>query len=78
MKKELTYLFLFVSGILLSQSTGSLDGRVIDKKSQLPLEGATIILKGTSLGVVTNQDGYFSINDIPTKTYNIEVSYLGF
>ena len=78
MKKELTYLFLLVSGILFSQSTGSLDGRVIDSKSQLPLEGATIILRGTSLGVVTNQYGYFSINDIPTKTYNIEVSYLGF
>ena len=78
MKKEFTYLFLLISGILFSQSRGSLDGRVVDSKSQLPLEGATIILKGTSLGVVTNQDGYFSINDIPTKTYNIEVSYLGF
>jgi len=78
MKKDFTYLFLLVSGILFSQSKGSLDGRVIDSKSQLPLEGATIILRGTSLGVVTNQDGYFSINDIPTKTYNIEVSYLGF
>ncbi|MDA8948037.1 TonB-dependent receptor [Flavobacteriaceae bacterium] len=78
MNKKLTALLLLLTGFLSAQNTGSLSGRILDAQSQLPLEGATVILIGTSLGVVTNQDGYFTIEDIPTQSYNVEASYLGF
>ena len=78
MIKKLTSTFLLISGILFSQNSGSLSGRIIDSQSQLPLEGATVILVGTTFGVVTDQEGYFNIEEIPTQSYNMEVSYLGF
>ena len=78
MKNKLTYLLILCFGVLYTQNKGSLSGRIIDAQSQLPLEGATVLLAGTLEGVVTDQEGYFSLEDVPTQSYNVEVSYLGF
>ena len=71
-------LSLFFLSYVTAQETGTLTGRVLDLKSQQPLEGATLILEGTTLGVVTNEQGYFSIENIPVQTYNVAVSFLGY
>ena len=71
-------LFLLSCFILNAQNTGIVNGRVIDAQSLLPLEGATVLIDGTSLGVVTNSEGYFILEDVPTQTYNVTVSYLGY
>src|SRR6056300_513863 len=78
MKIHILFLFTLFSFSLFAQNTGSLNGRIIDSQSEQPLEGASVILKGTSVGVVTDEDGYFTIKDVPTLTYNVEVSYLGY
>ena len=44
----------------------------------MPLEGATVIIEGTTLGVITDSDGYFTLNDVPPQTYNIVASFLGY
>ncbi len=72
-------IILFLSfNFIFSQNTGALNGRVIDFQTQQPLEGATIILEGTKLGTVTNNEGYFSIENISSKTYNVVASFLGY
>ncbi|MGB1831367.1 MAG: TonB-dependent receptor [Flavobacteriaceae bacterium] len=71
-------LFLLISAFTVAQNTGSVSGRVLDAQSQLPLGGATVLIVGTSTGVVTDAEGYFKIEEIPAQSYNIEVSYLGF
>ena len=76
MKKTLLF-FLTLSFYVQAQNTGDLSGRIIDLKSQQPLEGATVLLEDTSLGVITDADGYFTFEAIPTQTYNVIVSYLG-
>ena len=78
MLKKIYSLLLLASFLTTAQNTGELSGRVLDAQSQLPLEGATILIAGTPIGVVTDAEGYFKIEDIPAQTYNIEVSYLGF
>ena len=78
MKKKLFSLFIFFSAFTFSQNTGSVSGRVLDAQSQLPLEGATVLIVGTSTGIITDAEGYFKIEEIPAQSYNIEVSYLGF
>ena len=50
----------------------------MDAQSEQPLEGATVLLLGTSYGVVTNEEGKFTFLDVPTQTYNIQVSFLGY
>ena len=63
----LTILLLLGLFSLNAQNNGSLLGQVIDDKSLLPLEGATVIIEGTSIGVITDAEGYFTLNDIPSS-----------
>ena len=60
-KKIIIYLLpiiLFANGI---------DGTVKDKSSGEPLVHANIFFSGTDFGTVTNEDGYFTINNLPFK-----------
>ena len=72
-------LTLLISSLLSNaQTMGTLRGRVLDLESQQPLEGATILLEGTNYGTVTDQEGYFTLNDIPYQSYNVISNYLGY
>ena len=68
-------LFLFV---LKAEPNGFVKGKIIDINSQLPLVGANIVIKSTSIGTISDDDGYFSIKDIPKGNYSISVSYIGY
>lgn len=70
--------FIVFHTSILAQTTGTITGTVKDDKTGEPLIGATVILEGTNLGSATNFDGRFVINNIPTKTYNVKASFVGF
>ncbi len=53
-----------------------LKGKVTDSQG-LPLPGATVTIKGTSVGASTDFDGNFSI-EIPSNHVTLLVSYIGF
>jgi len=73
------YLLFTFQYITNAQSnTGNLSGYVIDSKTEEPLIGAAVRLLDTNYGSITNIDGYFIIKDIPTKTFTIEASYVGY
>ena len=69
MKNFVLVISLLIFNIIFSQNTGTINGRIIDIKSQLPLEGATIILSGTTYGTVTNNEGYFFLENILSIFY---------
>ncbi|WP_409029192.1 TonB-dependent receptor [Gracilimonas sediminicola] len=71
-------LIMLSSGVLYAQTSGTITGTVKDVKTGEPLIGATIILEGTNLGAATNAEGRYTINNIPTKTYNVKASFVGF
>jgi hypothetical protein len=74
-------LVLFLQATLpfaYAQSTGTLGGSVTDKITQEAIIGATIRLEGTQLGASTDAEGKFKLAGIPTKSYNVSVSYLGY
>jgi len=56
------------------QQSKKVTGRVND--SQGPLIGATVMVKGTSNGVVTDIDGNFNLNAAPGST--LVISYVGY
>ena len=58
-KNFLFFLFLFQAHFIFSQNH-SVNGRIVDENGD-PLPGATIIVKGTTKGAVTDLDGLFSI-----------------
>ena len=55
---------------------GTVSGKVVDATGE-PVIGASVMVKGTSTGAVTDIDGNFSIPNAP-KNGNLEISYIGF
>lgn len=51
-------------------------GTVIDTENQ-PVAGANVVVKGTTIGVMTGLDGKFSIN-APSSSSTIQVSFIGY
>jgi len=62
---------------MASYSQKSLSGRVIDGLSKAPLSGASILIKGTTKGIQTDQNGNFSII-VNEESKAIFVSYVGY
>jgi len=61
-----------------AQNTGSLNGYVRNAKTNEPLIGATVQIDGTNIGTVTDLDGFYGITNIPTRSYSVTASYLGY
>ena len=71
-------LVLCVFQISNAQNTGSITGFVVDKTTQKPLEGASIKLDGSAKGAIADSSGKFRIAGIPVKSYNLEISKVGY
>ena len=76
MRKIFTLLFLFIIS-LMTYGQGLVRGIIVDKDSKESLIGATVVLKGTSKGTVTDIDGNFSLN-VPKGKNTIEISFIGY
>ena len=74
----LVLLTFFLFQFLSAQNTGSITGFVVDKSTQQPLEGASVKLDGTTMGIIADSVGKFRIANIPLKTYNLEISKVGY
>ncbi|MDZ7292291.1 MAG: TonB-dependent receptor [candidate division KSB1 bacterium] len=59
-------------------ATGSIAGKVTDRKTGEPLPGANVVVKGTSFGAATSLDGSYSIPNLQAGTYTVVVSYVGY
>ncbi len=53
-------------------------GTVFDSESREPLIGGMVMIDGTGLGNVTNNDGYYFITDVPSGVVTIRAEYLGY
>ena len=51
-------------------TTGKVEGTVSDPSGQ-PVAGAQVLVRGTSLGAVTNSSGYYFINNVPAVAYGL-------
>ena len=76
----LPVIFSLLSFSLSAQSVQNIKGQIIDKQSELPLIGATVVLLNVepTNGTTTDLDGYFSLIDIPLGRYDLGISYLGY
>jgi iron complex outermembrane recepter protein len=71
----ITILFLS-SGSLLAQN--ELSGKVKNAKDNTGLTGASIYISDLKLGAYSDADGNYKIQSLPTGTYLVEVSFIGF
>lgn len=60
--------------------TQSIRGVVVDKDSQMPLPGASIVIAGSDpqIGTTTNEKGEFSFDELPVGRYDLFVFYVGY
>ncbi|HPB01285.1 MAG TPA: carboxypeptidase-like regulatory domain-containing protein, partial [Candidatus Marinimicrobia bacterium] len=59
-------------------ATGTVKGRVFDKKTKEALPAANIIVSGTNIGTAADLDGNYFINYVPSGTQVLEVTYIGY
>ncbi|WP_320051692.1 TonB-dependent receptor [uncultured Acetobacteroides sp.] len=55
-------------------------GKVVDKVTQMPLPGASVVVVGTvpSLAAITDTEGGFRIANVPIGRHQIEVRFVGY
>lgn len=70
--------FLFVMTLMTFAMQAQITGTVVDADSNEPLIGASVLVKGTSMGTITDVDGSFSINSNSGDNCQLEVGYLGY
>lgn len=56
---------------------GVITGRILDN-TNLPLPGATIVIKSLNKGVVSDVNGYYRLTLLTAGTHEVIVSYIGF
>ncbi len=66
-----------LTSVLFGQ-TGTIRGKVIDGDFGDGLIGATVVVSGTTNGSVTDIEGSFSIGNLPTGSYDLEASFVGY
>lgn len=67
---------IIFSASLFGASTGKLKGVLIDKESNGPVIGASVMIVGTTKGGVTDFDGKYLIRDVEPGKYQLKISSL--
>lgn len=79
MKEKLLMLlaYFFLSLGLVYAQTSTVSGIVISAENDEPIVGASVLVKGTTLGTVTDMNGRYRITNIPANAKTLAVSFVG-
>lgn len=77
MKGVLIFLFL-LSSVQLWGQTYSISGKVLGQHKRDAISYATVVVEGSSIGTVTNDNGVFLIENLSEGTYKLKVQCLGY
>jgi len=82
MKKIFLLIITLIISINLSAQnyTQTIRGVIVDKTTQTPLPGASIVILNTStlIGTATNLDGEFRFDSIPVGRHSLQISFIGY
>lgn len=71
-------LFLLLTGFLGAQEPAMLSGFISDAGSGENIYGANVYLQKTTVGSVSNIEGYYVLSDVAPGKYVLVVSFIGF
>ena len=77
MKGLLSTLLLVIGFSLVNAQDLTINGNVLDSENQMPIPGVNIIIKNTSQGTISDFDGNFSLNNVPSGS-TLVLSYVGY
>lgn len=75
--KNIIILFLFISSQIFPQ-VKSIQGIVKDSESKSPLQNANVLIKGTSTGTTSDEDGRFVLSGKFSESDTILISFVGY
>ena len=64
--------------VLFAQNSQNVEFIILEKETEEPLIGATVFFKEISRGAVSNINGKASVANVPSGTYKIRISSVGF
>jgi len=77
MKKLKILLFLFLIPIILVAQERKISGTVMDEKGE-GIPGVNVLIKGTTIGTITNMEGVYQLNIANAKDAILVFSFIGF
>ena len=79
MKRKLMLLMtcLFIGIGLVNAQVATVTGHVTSDEDGLPVVGASILVKGTTVGTVTDIDGNFTLTNVPSSAKTLLISFIG-
>ncbi len=72
----ITFFILFL--FLWAGEYGRIQGRIVDAKTNEPLEGINVAIKGTDLGATTGRDGTYLILYVPPGRYTLRITAVNY
>ena len=68
---------LFIGIGLVNAQVSKVTGTVTSHEDGLPVVGASVLVKGTTVGTVTDIDGKFTITNVPSSAGTLVISFIG-
>ena len=65
--------YFIITCNVFAQTTGKISGVVKDKSAASPLPGANVYLENTSFGSASDDQGMFTLINIPPGKYNLKI-----
>lgn len=79
MKKAILLLFtcFFISMGLVTAQMQRVTGTVISEEDGLAIAGASVAVKGTTQGTITDLNGHFNLADVPNSAKTLLITFVG-
>ena len=80
MRKKLllfTVCLLAAVSMAIAQTSKTVTGVVTSSEDNQPVVGASVSIKGTRIGRITDMNGKFTINNVPSSARTLVVTYVG-
>lgn len=83
MKRNITLVILFTFALVAAYAQNQITGRLFDAATRQPLDFANVSISPSTdntpvTGVVTDENGRFSIGNIPNGEYTVHCSFMGY
>jgi len=76
-KRTITFALLLFATMQGAFAQITIFGSVVDAKNGSGIPGASVVVKGTTIGGITNSSGNFGIMNVPSNA-TLQVSYIGY
>ena len=78
-KNYFFFLFVFLGLTTAhSQNLGRVKGKIIDVETREVLPFVNVLVLGTNIGVISDENGEFVIKDVPLGYIKLQASFMGY